>query len=480
VAAFPIDRPWELVVADDHSDRLMNHLFSGDHDEHAALVLAGTHVQGERVRLLVRDVILAEEGVDHVPGQRGYKMITAQFMKPHLRRAREEQLAFLSIHNHGGVDRVAFSADDLASHARGYPALLDLVDGPPVGALVYAKAAVAGSIWLPQGGQIRLGWSTILGSGRAVWRPEPQARRRTSDAHLDRQVRLFGAAGQAILQDAKVAIVGLGGAGSQLAELLGRLGVGRFVLIDPDRADVTNLPRLVAARRSDVWLSEAEAARLPFSRWLAPLRRRKVDLAARNIRRANPSARIERIAGSVVDQKVAARLLDTDFIFLAADEMGARLVVNAIVQQHLIPAVQVGARVVADPEGGAVEDVFAVCRPVFPRSGCLWCNGLIDPSRLAEETTEARQANAQAYGSESPAPSVASLNALATADAVNLFQFHMTGLMRPGAHRHYRRYRPLRGDVRLDEPRADPDCPECGSLGASRYARGDARVLPTR
>ncbi len=478
--SLPVDRPWDLVISEAHSDRLMGHLFSGGGDEHAAVLLAGLHVRRDCVRMLVRDVVLAEEGVDHVPGQRGYKMITAQFMKPHLRRAREEALVFLSVHNHGGTDRVGFSSDDLASHARGYPALLDIVDGPPVGALVYAEAAVAGVIWLPDGRRVPIERSTIVGARRRVWRPEPIPARQALDAELDRQVRLFGAAGQAILQDAKVAIVGLGGAGSQLAELLGRLGVGHFVLIDPDRADLTNLPRLVAARRSDVLMTEARAQGLLFSRGFDWLRRRKVDLAARNIRRANSKAKIERIAGSVVDASVAARLLDADFIFLAADEMGARLVVNAIVQQYLIPAVQVGARVVADLDTGEVNDVFAVSRPVFPQVGCLWCNGLIDMTRLAEELTDKRQAQAQAYGSESPAPSVASLNALATADAVNLFQFHMTALARPGFHTAYRRYRPLVGDVRLEEPRRDAACSECGQEPGARYALGAGVELPTR
>jgi molybdopterin/thiamine biosynthesis adenylyltransferase len=378
------------------------------------------------------------------------------------------------------VDRVGFSGDDLASHERGYPALLDIVNGPPVGALVYARAAVAGSIWLPDGQRLALDHSTILTSGRVTLRDQPRDVRQSREVRYDRQARLFGAAGQAILQDATVAIVGLGGAGSILAELLGRLGVGRFLLVDPDRADLSNLPRLIGARRTDVLLSEGQLAGLPFGHLLARLRRRKVDLAARNIRMANPKARIERIAGNVVDQSVAHRLLEADFIFLAADEMGARLVVNAIAQQYLIPAVQVGARVVTDPVSGAVDDVYAVCRPMFPQSGCLWCNGLIDSARLAEELTDIRQAKTQAYGAETPAPSVASLNALATADAVNLFQFHMTGLAQTGMHRHWRRYRPLKGDVRLDEPRRDPVCTECGHGPGGRYARGSNLQLPTR
>lgn len=479
MAPLPVDRPWELVVGDEHSDLLMHHLFPGDREEHAAVLLCGWHVRADRVRLLVRDVVLAEEGRDHVPSERGHRMITAQFMKPLLRRAREEGLAFLSVHNHGGTDRVAFSVDDLASHERGYPALLDLVDGPPVGALVYARRAVAGSIWLPEGHRVQLDWSTILASGRAVWRAAPKAGRRTSNVAYDRQVRLFGAEGQAILQDARVAIIGLGGAGSQIAELLARLGVGSFLLIDPDRADVSNLPRLVAARRSDVLVSEARARRLPFAALLSRFRRRKVDMAARNILRANARARIERVAASVVDASVAERLLDMDFIFLAADEMGARLVVNAIVHQYMIPAVQVGARVVADRTSGSVTDVYAVNRPVFPGSGCLWCNGLIDATRLAEEMTPARQRGVQAYGSESPAPSVASLNALATADAVNVFQFHMTGLAADGSHRSFRRFRPLHGDLRMEEPRRDEECSECGARPGARFARGDGLDLPT-
>jgi hypothetical protein len=460
---------------------MMAHLFCGDGDEHAAVLLAGLQVRKDRVRLLVREVHLAQDGVDHVDGQRGYKMVTAQFMKPFLKRAREQGLVFLSVHNHGGVEVVAFSHDDLASHERGYPALLDIVDGPPVGALVCARAAVAGDIWLPDGTRVVLDRATVVGGSRVIWRPKPAAQRAEVSQRFDRQVRLFGATGQTMLQDAKVAIVGLGGVGSQLAELLGRLGVGHFVLIDPDRADRTNLPRLIGARSRDVWLAEAQAQRFPaFKPWLDRLRRRKVDLAARNIRQANPKARIERIFGTVVDTNVANRLLDCDFIFLAADEMGARLVVNAIVQQYLIPAVQVGARVVADAEAGDLQDVYVVSRPVFPAQGCLWCNGLIDPTRLQLEMTQSKQRHAQAYGTESPAPSVVSLNALAAADAVNLFQFYVTGLATPDAHTAYRQYRPLGGRLKLVEPRRDPECPECSEKLHSRFAKGDGAELPTR
>jgi molybdopterin/thiamine biosynthesis adenylyltransferase len=262
---------------------------------------------------------------------------------------------------------------------------------------------------------------------------------------------------------------------------LGRLGVGVFVLIDPDRADLTNLPRLIAARRSDVLVSEATAKRFGiFSPLFDRLRRRKVDLAARNIRRANRTARIEKIFGSIADQSVAEKLLDCDYIFLAADAMLARLVFNALVHQYLIPGVQVGARVVSDEQTGAVTDVFVASRPVSPGRGCLRCNSLINPHKLQIEATIAEQADAQKYGTESPAPSVVTLNAIAAADAVNMFQFYMTGLAAPESWDGYLRFRPLSRSMLRDEPRADADCLECGRRSASRFARGDAAELPTR
>src|SRR2546430_1634402 len=55
-----------------------------------------------------------------------------------------------------------------------------------------------------------------------------------ADARYDRQTRLFGMAGQERIGDFKVAIVGLGGVGSHVAQQLAYLGTKRFILIDAD------------------------------------------------------------------------------------------------------------------------------------------------------------------------------------------------------------------------------------------------------
>ncbi|MDC7286649.1 sulfur carrier protein ThiS adenylyltransferase ThiF [Blautia schinkii] len=69
------------------------------------------------------------------------------------------------------------------------------------------------------------------------------------DAEMDRDsfmqalARRHGKENQVILSRSTVGIAGLGGLGSHVAFSLARLGVGRLVLVDFDRVDVTNLHR---------------------------------------------------------------------------------------------------------------------------------------------------------------------------------------------------------------------------------------------
>ena len=167
-----------------------------------------------------------------------------------IRRAKDERLVYLAIHNHGGTTSVGFSGPDLASHERGYPTLLDL-SKQPVGALVLAEQAVAGDIWLPDGNRVELARTIVIGSRLEVLTPEPDHSEPVVAARYHRQSLLFGPSGQAILARTKVAIVGAGGVGMLLVQALSHLGVGHLVVIDPERVDSTNLPRLPEATRLD-------------------------------------------------------------------------------------------------------------------------------------------------------------------------------------------------------------------------------------
>src|SRR5580658_8674355 len=201
-----LKQPWHLVLPQGMYTRLNRHLFPGDGDEHGAVITAGIAVTDRGIRLLARDLYLATDGIDYVPGKRGYRMLKAGFIADRIGSCRDDGLVYLAVHNHGGRDQVQFSGDDLRSHERGYPALLDINKGMPVGALVFAENAIAGDIWLPGNKRVGLMDASIVGSSLRILRPAPMARPIGASALYDRQARLFGDAGQDILARAKVGI----------------------------------------------------------------------------------------------------------------------------------------------------------------------------------------------------------------------------------------------------------------------------------
>ncbi|MDO8320091.1 tRNA threonylcarbamoyladenosine dehydratase [Rhodoferax sp.] len=73
--------------------------------------------------------------------------------------------------------------------------------------------------------------------------------------------RLFGVASAARIRNAHVAIVGLGGVGSWVAEALARSGVGQLTLIDFDQVAESNINRQIQAVRMSVGQAKVDAMR---------------------------------------------------------------------------------------------------------------------------------------------------------------------------------------------------------------------------
>lgn len=72
------------------------------------------------------------------------------------------------------------------------------------------------------------------------------------EKQFERTVRLIGETRQRRLLDSAVAIFGVGGVGSFVAEALCRAGVGKLTFIDADVVDVTNINRQLVATHSTV------------------------------------------------------------------------------------------------------------------------------------------------------------------------------------------------------------------------------------
>ena len=441
------------IALEDHA-LLMAHLFPGDSEEHGAILQAGVVTTEKKTRLVVRHVALAKDGSDYVVGKVGHRALDPTFIHRMIVECRKNRLAYLAVHNHDCDDHVGFSRIDMNSHELGYPALRDIGKGVPVGALVFGRRSVQADIWFPDGSRRLLGEFRVIGSTLSRFYASPR-HAETAASSLDRQIRMFGAGGQKVLQDSTVAVIGLGGIGSLVAEYLARLGLGEILLIDPDRIESTNLARVVGATPADVEVNLL-----------------KTQIALRHAREVSVNKLVE-IADDVAKASVAAALKGCDYIFLAADSMRARLLVNAITHQYLIPSVQLGAKIRPSLSGNLDEAMSAV-RQVRPGHGCLWCNGLVDTTQLAIEAKTDQERKDQAYGVYEPNPSVITLNAVAAAHAVNEFLFDFLNLRTSESKALYWHFHFVRQTIKHVVPCKDPQCKEC----VRRFGMGDAMDLP--
>jgi molybdopterin/thiamine biosynthesis adenylyltransferase len=272
----------------------------------------------------------------------------------------------------------------------------------------------------------------------------------------DRQVRAFGVDGQQALQELRVAVVGLGGTGSVLVQQLAHLGVGDFLLVDPDTVAQTNLNRLVGASTRDVG-------------------RDKVAIAARQIVTINPDAMCETTCGDVVDEAVAAKIAQVDIVFSCTDSMASRAVLNQLAYQYLIPCIDVGVAI--GVKDGAVKYITGRAQMLSPGLPCLVCTNLLDGEQIRREMMSDEQRSGDTYivGATVVQPAVISLNSTMSSAAVSMFLGAVTGVP---ANARFVVYDGIRGSMRPQIQESLAHCVVCSDEGA--LGRGSTWQLPTR
>ena len=206
----------------------------------------------------------------------------------------------------------------------------------------------------------------------------------------------------------------------------------------------------------------------------------------RMVARIDPTVEVIALDGDIFCAANARLVAAADFVFSATDTMLARYAVNAIAHQYLVPAAQVGAKVVADRRHRREPSlVYSMYRPIDFSAACLECCGAIDPERLRREQLGERERRDQAYVDgvhvDLPDPSMLALNAVGTALALLDFQLSATGLHRPSTTLDHRVYHALDRELRARSEPSRPGCRWCDrSAGQGVMARGDDVALPLR
>ena len=127
-----------------------------------------------------------------------------------------------------------------------------------------------------------------------------------NEAYFSRTELLAGQQGMQKLARTSVAVIGLGGVGSYSAEALARSGIGKFILIDFDVIESTNINRQILALQST-------------------LGKPKVELMQQRILDINPKAEVI-IYQEVLDGNNQERLLEgAEYCVDAIDSLSAKI-----------------------------------------------------------------------------------------------------------------------------------------------------------
>ena len=113
---------------------------------------------------------------------------------------------------------------------------------------------------------------------------------------------------------ATVAICGLGGLGSNIAVALARAGIGKLILIDFDRVDITNLHR-----------QQYKANQIGLY---------KTDALAENLLEISPYTEVQSVTEKITKENVAEILKDAEIVCEAFDRAEAKaMLVNGVLER---------------------------------------------------------------------------------------------------------------------------------------------------
>lgn len=478
----------EIVFTEPDYDALRTHLLSDPCREQHAFLLATPCANLDHLRLLVREVLPSAAG--QLAGQSGAHL---QVQRDHtievLERCHQEGLSLIEAHSHPFcATGVAFSSTDTGNERLKFPYVAERIPGIFHAAMVFGTDSVDAHLWdrltrsvLPVDrlrvighplqtipttsalrrarGQSILGWwrrsGDVCGAGALL----------DADDRARRQVLAFGQAGQERIASCRAGIVGAGGLGALVTQMLAHLGCRNLVLVDGDRVETTNLNRLVGATPLDATLGTP-----------------KVAVAARMAHQINPQAQVLTIRGKVQTLEAQEALKSCDVIFGALDNHGARLVLNQLCVHYLIPLIDMGTGIRVGKE--APLQAGGQVRLVIPGGFCLECIGGIDKQRAAYDLMspgdqERQRVRGYVQGADVPAPAVIFLNSTVAAIAVQEFVNLLCGF-KP-AHRliHWDAVaataRPLEGGERRQ------DCVVCGAgqvLGMGDLAQTASAAQP--
>jgi hypothetical protein len=365
-----IEPIYSVAIPGAVNEKALAHLIRADGQEDLCFATWHPSNGADRRTALIHSLILPREGERRVHGN-------ASFMPRYFERAVLEAavagagLAFF--HSHPGPGWQDMSHDDVVAESGHAAAAQGATSLPLIGLTAGNDGSWSGRFWNKLGpSRYERRWCfsvRSVGSQLGITFADHLIPPPSPSARLKRTISAWGSVRQANLARYRIGIVGAGSVGNIVAEALARTGLNRISLIDFDTVEEVNLDRLLHAYRRDATMARA-----------------KVETLARALRKSATSDRFiaDAIEYSIAEEPGFRAALDCDVLFSCVDRPWARSILNFIAYTHLIPVIDGGILVKANPKRGLIAADWRA-HIAGPTRRCLECHEQYDPGLVAAE-----------------------------------------------------------------------------------------------
>lgn len=394
-----------LVIDGISYKKLKRHLITDDQKESAAILLCSNTNQ-EQVKLLVQEIILIPHS--ECDRQGGKLVWPGSYLETAIDKAELKGLSIVLIHSHPGGYWGFSSIDDESDKVTMSSIAMALPEVPLHGsAIMVPSGAVKVRLYTQGDAPQDVELVAIYGDDiQFYW---------SQDKYPSQRPTAFTSTMTQELKRLSVAVVGVSGTGSIVAEQLARMGIGHITVIDFDRVEFKNLNRILNSTVGD-----AEAGKL------------KVELFKEVVKTFSPSTKVTCVPYSIRSKRAIEEASKSDILFCCVDSQIGRNICDLMSSAFLMPLFDVGVVIPIRKQSDgrdAILDVNMRIDYVQPRGSSLFDRGVYTSAGIAAEDLassdfeqyEKRIKEGYMPGSMEEAPAVISANMKAAATCVQEF-----------------------------------------------------------
>lgn len=403
---------YKVKLTENQHREIISHLYPGDGLESVSVALCGRLVRDEEIILLVHKIV----HISYIQCEiREPDCITwnTELIYPLLIEADKKNLSFMKVHSHPG-GYAEFSETDNQSDRELFSSVLGWTQevDQHLSCIVLPDGSIFGRIIDDKLLFKDIESFTVVGENITK---SFNSKSKNSLAKIEANIRnhqTFGSATINILSNMTIGVIGCSGTGSIVIEQLARLGVGKLIIIDPDRVEKLNLNRIL-----NTTLKHAEDNRY------------KVFVIKDAVESFGFNTEVKAYTDNIFDNPIALKEISaSDVIFGCVDTVDARNLMNLINSYYIVPLFDIGVRLDADGKGG-IEAINGSLHYIKPGGSSLLSRGVYTSEDISSAGNMRK--NPEHYksllkekyikGVQVDSPAVISINMFYASMAVNEF-----------------------------------------------------------